>query len=109
MRWIDLRSVGQRQDPVVDRVVQHRGHLLARETYRTDEVRAAHIPDEQCVAREDLWRAFTVFRNDRDAFRRVAGRLSKGQSQMADVQRVTILHLARLEFSISPLTIHDLS
>ena len=94
MRGVDLDRVGQRQQLVVERVVEHRRHLLGGEARGSGEVGASHVADEEGVAGQHerrLVRRVGVADQRRQALGRVARRLQEAQRDAADAELVAVV------------------
>jgi hypothetical protein len=94
MRRINLDRVGQRKQLLMQRVIEHRGHLRGRVAARTGQIGSAHVADKERVAGQNhsrLTAVVSIEDQQRDAFGRVAGRFEHAQSQTPDPELVALL------------------
>jgi hypothetical protein len=95
MAGIEERVLGQAQQLSVQRVIKHAGQRLGGHANGRQEVGAADVADQERVPGEHRVRPARVARqvddDDRDAFRRVPGRLEDLQADIAELQRVAVL------------------
>ena len=110
VRRVDAHRVGQREQLVVERVVEHRGHLLRGVAGRSREVGAAHVSDEERVPGQHQLRLaarLVVDHQHRHALGRVPGGLQEAQRDLADPDLVAVAHAAMRERCTRPGPDHD--
>ena len=101
---IDERGVGQLHELVRDAVVEHVGELVGRHADARQEVRPAHVADEERVAGEHGQRLGAALRQvvdeNRNALRRVARCLDDLELHVAKLDHVAVLHLHALKLRL---------
>ena len=100
MGRVDERLVGQRQELLVQRVIQHAAELLRAPPQRGAQIGAANVADEQGVARQhrvgNLLAVLGIEHEDRDRLRRVSRRLEPHKPYRAHLHRRRERHQAHL-------------
>ena len=103
---IHERGIGELHELVRDAVVEHVGEFVGRHADARQEIGPAHVADEERVAGEHGERLGAalgqVVDEDRDALRRVAGRLHDLELHVAKLDRVAVLHFLAGEFRLRP-------
>ena len=111
MGRIDERLVGQRQDLVVQGVVQPRRQVVGGDPHRAQEVGPADVADEERVAGEDrLGNAVAlreVQRQDRDPLGRVPRGLHDREARIAELDHVAVLERRELVLRARPCAEED--
>ncbi len=96
MGRVDEGFVGKPQKFVVERVIKVGAEVAGTPAKRRAEVRAAHVADEQRVARENSVRLCRVLseieHQDRDRLDGVAGSLQNLQAQSREIEGIAVLH-----------------
>ncbi len=95
----------------MERVVEHRRHLLGGEARGSGEIGASHVADEEGVAGEHerrLVRRVGVAHQRRQALGRVARRFQEAQRDLADAELVAVAHRAVGERDRSARSEHHL-
>src|SRR5690348_10887386 len=91
MSRINAHRIREREQLLVQAVVEHAGKLLRSES--PGEVRTADVADEQCIAgehRERLRRFFVVGEQQAHAFNRMSGSFKHAQTCVAYTQLESI-------------------
>ena len=93
MGRIHLRGVGQRQQFVMQRVVELFAQVLSRRTKRREEVWSTDIADEQRVTSEDAVRCIAlVVHHDAHGFGSVTGGITNLQGDPTKAESLAVLH-----------------
>ena len=107
---IDACRVGQRQQLVVQRVVELPGELVAGDALRGQQVRSTDIADEQRVAREDGVGSVgrPVVHDHADRLGRVARCVQHLEHDLPELDALAVGELAGLELGLGERPVGDL-